>query len=159
MANRQRGAIAADDTYANLLLGGGEGTMFDPRGNYTPYLEDLQREGSQRSATLLGRNRLAGMLNPNIDPSQRAYAGMLGEANAFGGVQESMAGARRQMAERNQAYQMDMLNQMYRTQSGADAASDLAIAQAKNRPKDNWYDPFVQIAGAGVGKAVDNWTS
>lgn len=158
MANRGRGAIAASDTYANLLLGGGAGTMFDPLGNYEPYLGELEATAGRTGDALMRRSRLAAMLSPDVDPSQRNYAGLLGEASSFGGTQELVGGARRGLAERNQAYLMNLLQQLYESQTGADVASQGEAAnlrlQKEGRPK--WWETALGslAQGAGAGAAA-----
>lgn len=147
--------------YYNLLRGGGQGTMFDPTGNYRPYLSELEREATERANALIARSRLRAQLSPDIDPSQRAYAGLIGEASAFGGAQGLLGEARRSLAERNQAYIMNLLNQLYATQTGGPAnpfvdwnlihKRQLELQEAGQPP---WWQSALQGLGQGAGAAA-----
>jgi hypothetical protein len=115
------GSISALNSFYNMLLGGGEGTMFDPTGNYAPYLDSLQGDLNRNTGAMLDRTRLRASLDPNIDPSQANYASLVGEAGAFGGAQDTLSGARRGLADRNQEYMMNALSQILGYQTGGDA--------------------------------------
>lgn len=153
----QPGSISAINSYFNMLLGGGAGSMFDPTGNYAPYLEGLQNDMAGRTASMLDRNRLAASLSPNIDPSQRAYAGLLAESNATRGAQDVLSGARRGLAETNQDYMRQVLNQILQLQSGGQANPyvDWKMFTQNNQQQGNWYDPLL----AGAGAVAGSWLS
>lgn len=114
----ERGSISGIDTFFNLLQGGAEGTMYDPLGNYAPYLDALQGDTDRSTRALLQRQGLQSQLASGMDPSQSAFARMLGEASAFEGAQGALTGARQGLAQRNQDYLMDALNQILGIQEG-----------------------------------------
>jgi len=145
------GGFNPELVYQKLLRGGGAGTMFDPLGNYTPYLEELQGEASRNMATLLGRQRLQAALSPNIDPSQAAYAGLLGESQAFGGAQDVLSQARRGLAERNQEYMMRVLQMLYGSQQ--ERQMQQMQQEQQQEQQGNFLAPFLRYAGMGFGSA------
>ena len=159
----QPGSVDALQTIYHLLLGGAEGTMYDPRGNYNDYLGDLQGDLNRNTSALLSRNRLRGQLDPNLDPSQRGYAGLLGEASSFGGAQDVLSGARRGLAETNQAYMrrlLDTLTQL-QTAGGSNPFRDYNLEAKYDRMRSgvgesqgNWWDPFLENLGRGAGQAA-----
>jgi hypothetical protein len=70
---------------------------------------------------MLDRTRLRASLDPNVDPTQANYAGLVGEASAFGGAQDQLSDARRGLADRNQNYMMNYLNQLLGLQTTGEA--------------------------------------
>lgn len=153
------GYVSSLGTIYNLLSGRGlPGSMFDPTGNYAPYLEGLQGDLNRNAGAMLDRTRLRASLDPNLDPSQRNYASLVGEASAFGGAQDELSSARRGLAERNQGYIMQVLNQLLGLQVGGEAnpfvdRNLMAKYQrmASGVGEGNWYDPYVQIGGQALG--------
>lgn len=154
-AGRDPGSISALRTFYNILLGGGGGSMFDPTGNYAPYLDSLRNDLGRNTSSMLGRTNLAARLNPNIDPSQRAYAGLLSEASLMGGAQDVLSSARRGLADRNQEYARQMLNAIFQLQGANNPFVDRNLeakyqrmASGAGEDGNSWLGPALGAVGA-----------